>query len=313
MFPIDLDQAAAIRGLLGMRNAPARRAVKSIKTKEFNTEPHNMASSAVPSDSESTMTTHTGFETTFFESESKQLLVSPFAVSQQSQENANIQESTIQAVSIKAENTGRWTAEEHRLFLAASSQYGNKWRKIAAHLQTRTASQVRTHALKYYAKVNEAKKNGGDVGDVDVAFSHGPLVSGALNKHRTHAANIETGHWTEAEHDLFLDAVARYGRKWKKIAEYVETRTAVQVRTHAQKHYARLAKEKTDDASRGSKIKDPNCNTGKWTAKEHDIFLNATLEHGKNWKKISEAVKTRTAKQVGTHARKFKGSFYLTG
>ena len=43
-----------------------------------------------------------------------------------------------------------------------------------------------------------------------------------------------TGRWTEEEHELFLEALKKYGKEWKKIAGAVQTRTIVQTRTHAQ-------------------------------------------------------------------------------
>ncbi len=42
-------------------------------------------------------------------------------------------------------SNGRWTADEHRLFLVAMDQYGRKWKKISKFLGTRTPVQVRTH------------------------------------------------------------------------------------------------------------------------------------------------------------------------
>ena len=38
--------------------------------------------------------------------------------------------------------------------------------------------------------------------------------------------------------------------------------------------------------------------TGRWTKQEHDDFLSALQEHGRNWTKIAECVKTRTSAQV---------------
>ena len=48
-------------------------------------------------------------------------------------------------------------------------------------------------------------------------------------------AEIAVGRWSDAEHDLFLVGLHKYGREWKDIADVVRTRTVVQVRTHAQK------------------------------------------------------------------------------
>lgn len=44
---------------------------------------------------------------------------------------------------------------------------------------------------------------------------------------------------------------------------------------------------------------------GEWTQEEHDIFLRALAEHGKNWPNLSKAVRTRSATQTRTHAQKY--------
>mmetsp|Transcript_7221 Transcript_7221/g.20353 ORF Transcript_7221/g.20353 Transcript_7221/m.20353 type:complete len:983 (-) Transcript_7221:288-3236(-) len=49
--------------------------------------------------------------------------------------------------------------------------------------------------------------------------------------------------WSAEEHERFIEAVEKYGRKWKSVAEYVHTRTPVQIRSHAQKYYNKLSKE----------------------------------------------------------------------
>ena len=48
------------------------------------------------------------------------------------------------------------------------------------------------------------------------------------------------------EHERFLLGVEVHGRFWKQVATVVGTRTPGQVRSHAQKHDQRLAKEKRD-------------------------------------------------------------------
>ncbi|RHZ38434.1 hypothetical protein DYB31_006355, partial [Aphanomyces astaci] len=53
-----------------------------------------------------------------------------------------------------------------------------------------------------------------------------------------------TGRWTDAEHKLFLKGLECFPyRAWKKIATLIKTRSVVQIRTHAQKYYQKLAKE----------------------------------------------------------------------
>ncbi|CAN0327633.1 unnamed protein product, partial [Discosporangium mesarthrocarpum] len=52
----------------------------------------------------------------------------------------------------------------------------------------------------------------------------------------------QTGRWTKDEHDLFLRALKKYGKEWKRVASMVRTRTVVQTRTHAQKYFQKLQK-----------------------------------------------------------------------
>ena len=54
--------------------------------------------------------------------------------------------------------------------------------------------------------------------------------------------SLETGRWTESEHQRFLQGLNLFGRKWTKVAEVVGTRSTSQVRSHAQKYFAKLGK-----------------------------------------------------------------------
>jgi len=52
-------------------------------------------------------------------------------------------------------NVGRWTKQEHATFVAALQEYGKSWKKIAEQVKTRTVIQTRTHAQKYYQKLEK--------------------------------------------------------------------------------------------------------------------------------------------------------------
>lgn len=58
------------------------------------------------------------------------------------------------------ESTGRWTREEHLLFMKGLELYGKGWKKIAGLIKTRTVVQIRTHAQKYFLKLSKARQNG---------------------------------------------------------------------------------------------------------------------------------------------------------
>ena len=46
-------------------------------------------------------------------------------------------------------------------------------------------------------------------------------------------------------------------------------------------------------------------NTGRWTIKEKELFLEGIVSFGINWKNFKKLIKTRTSKQVRSHAQKF--------
>ena len=62
------------------------------------------------------------------------------------------------------ENTGRWTREEHHLFLKGLELHGKGWKKIASLIKTRTVVQIRTHAQKYFLKLQKARQGGDGMG-----------------------------------------------------------------------------------------------------------------------------------------------------
>lgn len=77
------------------------------------------------------------------------------------------------------ENTGRWTAEEHNLFLQGLELHGKGWKKIAGLIKSRTVVQIRTHAQKYFQKLAKAKQNGEDVTMAGGNGANGGAVAGA--------------------------------------------------------------------------------------------------------------------------------------
>ena len=46
-------------------------------------------------------------------------------------------------------NAGRWSAEEHNLFLEELRIYGKNWDKIQKHVKTRCVQNIRSHSQKF--------------------------------------------------------------------------------------------------------------------------------------------------------------------
>ncbi|DBA83872.1 hypothetical protein WJX77_005223 [Trebouxia sp. C0004] len=50
--------------------------------------------------------------------------------------------------------------------------------------------------------------------------------------------------WTDSEHESFLEALKLYGRAWRSIQEHIGSKTTVQIRSHAQKFFTKLEKQR---------------------------------------------------------------------
>ena len=52
---------------------------------------------------------------------------------------------------------GRWTKEEHKKFIEAIIKFGNDWKEVQAYINTRTSTQARSHAQKFFEKIKKNK------------------------------------------------------------------------------------------------------------------------------------------------------------
>lgn len=52
-------------------------------------------------------------------------------------------------------NTGRWHPEEHQRFIEALLKYGNDWKNVQKHVGSRSSTQARSHAQKFFVKIGK--------------------------------------------------------------------------------------------------------------------------------------------------------------
>jgi SHAQKYF class myb-like DNA-binding protein len=52
-------------------------------------------------------------------------------------------------------NTGRWSSEEHQKFIEAMFLYGNEWKRVQQHIKTRSSTQARSHAQKFFIRLRK--------------------------------------------------------------------------------------------------------------------------------------------------------------
>lgn len=45
--------------------------------------------------------------------------------------------------------------------------------------------------------------------------------------------------------------------------------------------------------------------TGRWNKEEHDKFIDAIKQYGKDWKQVEQHIESRTGAQIRSHAQKF--------
>lgn len=52
-------------------------------------------------------------------------------------------------------STGRWTQQEHVLFIEGLKIYGKNWKKVESYIGTRTGTQIRSHAQKFFNRIKK--------------------------------------------------------------------------------------------------------------------------------------------------------------
>lgn len=53
-------------------------------------------------------------------------------------------------------NCGRWQSDEHKRFIEAILKYGNEWKAVQKHVGTRSSTQARSHAQKFFLKIKSS-------------------------------------------------------------------------------------------------------------------------------------------------------------
>lgn len=87
-------------------------------------------------------------------------------------------------------NTGRWTDEEHELFLEGLRLYEKDWELIQQHVKTRGIANIRAHAQKFFAKLVQIIE-GDDSPDEKTKQYHAILSKKVHKSQRWKRKNVE--------------------------------------------------------------------------------------------------------------------------
>lgn len=90
-------------------------------------------------------------------------------------------------------------------------------------------------------------KNTLSSGDMDL-----PGGARAPKARKPYTISKQREKWTEDEHKLFLEALQQHGRAWRRIQEHIGSKTAVQIRSHAQKFFSKVIRESSGDNNNNS-------------------------------------------------------------
>jgi SHAQKYF class myb-like DNA-binding protein len=52
--------------------------------------------------------------------------------------------------------SGRWSEEEHQKFIEGILEFGNEWKKVQKIIKTRTSTQARSHAQKFFLRIKKS-------------------------------------------------------------------------------------------------------------------------------------------------------------
>ena len=72
-----------------------------------------------------------------------------------SKENDIIENEEIDNEDVNKFHTGRWTNEEHMKFIDGILEHGNEWKKVQQIIGTRSSTQARSHAQKFFLKMKK--------------------------------------------------------------------------------------------------------------------------------------------------------------
>ena len=54
-------------------------------------------------------------------------------------------------------SSGRWKEDEHKRFVEAIIKFGNDWKQVQKYVKTRSSTQARSHAQKFFIKLKKSK------------------------------------------------------------------------------------------------------------------------------------------------------------
>jgi len=86
-----------------------------------------------------------------------------------------------------------------------------------------------------------------DPSTLDSSFQFDAQPPSSRKQRKQYTISKQRENWTDEEHQKFIEALKLFDRDWKKIEKYIGTKTVIQIRSHAQKHFLKVQKNNTGE------------------------------------------------------------------
>lgn len=94
------------------------------------------------------------------------MLPTDLSASKENQKNFPVSKSSENVDNSASKAAGRWTKEEHQRFTEGLKKFGKNWKLIEEYVGTRSGSQIRSHAQKFFLKLG--KDNESDFAEPEI-------------------------------------------------------------------------------------------------------------------------------------------------
>ena len=110
--------------------------------------------------------------------------------------------------------------------------------------------KIKSHTFKKYKKPEKAEFHFLMKKNIKFVIRKGQYFQTEKHSHNkkrnSENPNFNDGRWTKDEKRKFLEGISLYGTNWRKVKSLILTRTAIQVRSHAQKFFNKMKKYKDE-------------------------------------------------------------------
>jgi SHAQKYF class myb-like DNA-binding protein len=123
-----------------------------------------------------------------------------------------------------SKTAGRWTKEEHQRFVEALKLFGKNWKKVEEHVGTRSGAQIRSHAQKFFNRLQR------EVGGVEGPTTNTPMTPANptsttkeddCDKRKWSVSSVSTNH-SFAGQDMHFEEEKPYGKDVQQSRKFSE-------------------------------------------------------------------------------------------